>query len=272
MSLVPVPDDESMTINGAWLNQGKQVRVYGSGQAVAWATDMVVPQPGLDWRLIAEESATTGLQPILLSGLGGSTERPWDCGEFNGPGDVADIDLCEAASLLADGWGGHQPGAEELEADGAEWWADYNSMFEPYVGDFPGLASAIDEDIDALRLEVALGQYLSPARIALVPATRPADVLTRLGWLGVTNRGWTPAQVSAVLRSWEDRFGARLLEVGFADLRLVVSRPPHTLDEALPIAAEHVAFCDECARMGLRHVRMIAQTLVDNPFWDFWWD
>ena len=75
-----------------------------------------------------------------------------------------------------------------------------------------------------------------------------------------------------MLRSWEDRFGARLLEVGFADIRLVVSRPPRTLDEALPIAAEHVAFCDECARMGLRHVRMIARTLVDNPFWDFWWD
>jgi hypothetical protein len=145
-------------------------------------------------------------------------------------------------------------------------------MFEPYVGNFPGLASAIDGDIDPLPLEVALGQYLSPARIGLVPATRPADILTRLGWTGTTNRGWEPAQVSAVLRSWEDRFGARLLQVGFAEIRLVVSRPPRTLGEALPIAAEHVAFCDECARMGLRHVRMIAQTLVGNPFWDFWWD
>jgi hypothetical protein len=78
--------------------------------------------------------------------------------------------------------------------------------------------------------------------------------------------------VSAVLRSWEDRYGARLLEVGFAEFRLVVSRPPRTVDEALPIAAEHIAFCDECGRMGLRHVQMLAKTLVDNPFWDFWWD
>ena len=185
--------------------------------------------------------------------------------------DTADIDLHDPASVLADGWEADALSPDELEADGRQWWAESCSTFEPYAGTFPGLAPATSEDIDPLRLEVALRQYLSPARIGLVPAGRPADVLTRLGWAGVTNTAWTPAQVSAVLRSWEDRFGARLLGVGFAEFRLVVSRPPRTLDEALPIAAEHVAFCDECARMGLRHVRELAGVLVDNPFWDFWW-
>jgi hypothetical protein len=170
VSFAPVPDDETVIINGAWLNRGRQIRGYGSGPAVAWATGRAVHSPGLTWRLIAEESATTGLQPISLSGLDGSTERPWDRGEFGSPGDVADIDLCDAASLLEDGWEGHEPSADELEVDGAEWWADRNLMFEPYIGDFPGLASAIDEDIDPLRLQVAFGQYLSPARIGLVPA------------------------------------------------------------------------------------------------------
>lgn len=40
--------------------------------------------------------------------------------------------------------------------------------------------------------------------------------------------GWTASDqfadalpVAAVLRSWEDRFGARLLEVGFAEIRLL---------------------------------------------------
>lgn len=272
MNFAPVPDDGDVTIGQQWLPSGKQVRCYGSGPAVAWASGRTLPHPGLHWRLIAAESATTGLQPILLSGLRGSTERPWESGEFQGPGDVADIHFRDAARVLEEGWNCHQPSPEELQAAGAQWQTDHNSMFEPYLDGFPGLAPAVDEDIEPLRLDVALGQYLSPARIGLVPAARPADMLTRLGWLAPANRDWEPAQLSAVLRSWEDRFGARLLEVGFANIRLVVSRPPRTLDEALPIAAEHVAFCDECARMGLRHVRMLAQTLVGNPFWDFWWD
>jgi len=41
-----------------------------------------------------------------------------------------------------------------------------------------------------------------------------------------------------MLRSWEDRFGARLIDVGFADLRLLVERPPRTLEAAQRLAAE----------------------------------
>jgi hypothetical protein len=74
-----------------------------------------------------------------------------------------------------------------------------------------------------------------------------------------------------VLRSWEDRFGARLLEVGFEDIRLLVSRPPQTLEAAQRIAAEHFAFSDE-AHKGLHGVGEIARAVVNNPFWDFWWD
>ena len=54
--------------------------------------------------------------------------------------------------------------------------------------------------------------------------------------------------------------------------RLLVSRPPRTLEAALPLAAEHKAFCSECGRRGLTNVSLIADALVDVPFWDFWWD
>ncbi len=59
--------------------------------------------------------------------------------------------------------------------------------------------------------------------------------------------------------------------MGFADIRLLVSRPPRALETALPIAAEQVAFSDE-AHGGLRCVDEIARAIVGNPFWDFWWD
>jgi hypothetical protein len=90
------------------------------------------------------------------------------------------------------------------------------------------------------------------------------------GWQGAVNSRDT-ADITAVLRSWENRFGARLLEVGFDEVRLLVTRPPRTLEAALPVAAEHVAFSDE-VHSGLRCVDEIAQAIVGNPFWDFWWD
>ena len=40
----------------------------------------------------------------------------------------------------------------------------------------------------------------------------------------------------AVLGSWEDRFGAPLIDVGFAGPRLLVERPPRALEAAQRIA------------------------------------
>ena len=114
----------------------------------------------------------------------------------------------------------------------------------------------------------AVMQYTRPARIGLVPAARPADILPRIGWAGADTR--TASELAVVLRSWEDRFGARLLEVGHADIRLMVSRPPQTLEAAQRIAAEHMVFAADA--QGLRGVGWIARAVVNNPFWDFWWD
>ena len=79
--------------------------------------------------------------------------------------------------------------------------------------------------------------------------------------------------VGSVLRSFEARFGATLLNLGpGAELRLLVDRPPRTLEHATKIAAEHSVFCDECAGQGLRAVPDIAAALVGAPMWTFWWD
>jgi hypothetical protein len=113
-------------------------------------------------------------------------------------------------------------------------------------------------------------RYTRDARIELVPAARPADILPRMGWAGACNHR-TASELVVVLRSWEDRFGAPLPEVGYADIRLLVSRPPQTLQAAQRIAAEHFAFSDEAHR-GAGGIPGIARALVNNPFWYFWWD
>jgi len=109
-------------------------------------------------------------------------------------------------------------------------------------------------------------------RIGVVAAQRPADIITTLGWPGAVNYRDDTAPLSAVLRSWEDRFGASVVEVGFDTLLLVVERPPQTLDHALAVAAEHYAFCCDIIMQGVGSLDAYAPLLVGRHLWDFWWD
>ena len=60
------------------------------------------------------------------------------------------------------------------------------------------------------------------------------------------------------------------LRIGFAEIRVLVTRPPDSPIAAQRVAAEHFPFCDECGP-GLRSVSEITDYLVDARFWDFWW-
>jgi uncharacterized protein DUF4253 len=263
MSLAAVPDDGEMYIAGfgMWC-PGRQLRA-ASGVPVVWVSGQAIGG-GLVRGDLAGESAGPGLQPFLLSGMDGGTARPWDTGEqVSEPEDARAIDGMDAAQVL-DGWW-WAPGEEDLAED-----EGLREMFAPFGGRFPGLAPAVGEELDPGLMRRAVVRYTRDARIGLVPAARPAGILPRLGWAGAASHRTAP-ELAVVLRSWEDRFGARLLEAGFAGIRLLVSRPPRTLRAAQPIAAGHFAFSDE-ARKGPRHAGEIARALVNNPFRDFWRD
>jgi Domain of unknown function (DUF4253) len=251
------------------------IGLYGPGRRhrsesgpVTWITDWTQASAGTKWARLSDKAAETGLQSFLLADMPGKPGRPWgplgsDRGEvIDTPLDTTAIDRLDAAAILAGYWWADE---EDFAQD-----EDFRAMLAPFRPSFPGLSPAITGELDAEQVRRALYQYTRPARIGLVPAQRPADILARLGWQGAVNSRAT-ADITAVLRSWEDRFGAQLIQVGFADIRLLVSRPPHTLEAALPVAAEHFAFSEE-AHGGLRCVGEIARAIVGNPFWDFWWD
>jgi hypothetical protein len=139
----------------------------------------------------------------------------------------------------------------------------------------PGLAPGTEGALTAGQSLSALGS-LGPAYLGLVAASRSADILPIVGW-SATDAYQTPLPIAAVLRSWEERFGARLVRIGpSADLRVLVERPPRTLEAATAIAAEHVAFCsayiDPQSENALTTVSEIAPRLVDAPIWGFRWD
>jgi len=154
---------------------------------VAWATLQPVPDAGRVWAALSDEHSATGLVPILLKGLDETTERPWDEEEFEDPADVTQLERMDAASVLGEMWDGSAYEVGFEDADEEEEDEMVVAMRAPFSKEFPGLAPAADVPLSKDQLAAALGA-LPAARIGLVPASRPADVLPMLGWSGAANR------------------------------------------------------------------------------------
>lgn len=140
---------------------------------------------------------------------------------------------------------------------------------DPFGDRFPGLVAARPRRSDPVAVAAGYARRPGRTRLALVPATRPADVPAAAGWGGT--RGADDAELGAVLRSWEDRFGARLVVMQPTTLWLSVAAPPRTEQECLGVAAEHVALCPGADGEDPRPLRMYAGALRGRPWWRFSW-
>ncbi|MFI2437193.1 DUF4253 domain-containing protein [Streptomyces sp. NPDC018693] len=207
------------------------------------------------WTALGVPAARAGLLPVLVDvgGVQGAPEN-WELmpGEVSYPGDH------EAEDVLAEHW------AEDDD-----------------VPEWPGLAPAgsltIAPDACAARLADSLSQdapsWFQEPRLALVPARRSADIPAAVGWSGPLNHDNDVARLCAVLRSWEDRFGIRVVGLGFDVLVVSVAAPPTTQADAEAVAAEHFAFCpDNITQDGPEGIAAYAKELVGDHTWTFWWD
>jgi len=261
-----LPDDGELRLGPVMLPAGTLVLAeQGEGEPVAWATRQAVPDAGRVWSALSDAHAVTGLVSVLLAmepaefpeGLAFDSL----CGS---PCDVTELDHLDAQDVLRHMWD------DSLEPEEYDDRPPAAREHSPFGRQFPGLAPPENGKLPMARLHEALGS-LPPARLMLVPATRPADVLPLVGWIPSDWPG-RMLPTAAVLRSWEARFGARLLKIGPNRIWLLVKCPPRDSAAAVRLAAEHFAFCDECGGQGLRYVSAIAASLVGAPIWTFWWD
>ncbi|MEU2956061.1 DUF4253 domain-containing protein [Streptomyces xanthochromogenes] len=225
-------------------------RVIGpAADPLLWYAD--APAAPADWTRLAPARRAAGLHPVLLGGTQELVDWELAPEEMSYPGDH------DAEDVLEELWAGHAAGL----GHGAE--------------DWPGLAEGPEprEDPECSAAEVAAAAtcegHLKGARAALVPARRSADVPAALGWHGPENHEHDVARLCAVLRSWEDRFGARVVGLSPTSLTVSVAAPPTDEDEALVLAAEHFAFCPDGVETDLAQY---AESLRGGASWTFWWD
>lgn len=225
-----------------------------TGEVVLWHAEQQAA-PG-SWKALGRPAGRAGLLPVLVD-LGSGQGGPEDWGltpeEMSYPGDH------DADETLAEYW------AEVAAEEDGEW---------------PGLAApltlAADPDTRATEVADVLSEGVPDFKephLALVAARRSADIPTALGWSGPANQDEDVARFSAVLRSWEDRFGIRVVALGYDRLALSVAAPPTGLAEAEAIAAEHFAFCSYSVLPGDDDtLSSYAEKIIGERTWHFWWD
>ncbi|MFF2077942.1 DUF4253 domain-containing protein [Kitasatospora sp. NPDC058162] len=257
--------------------EGRTAPLLPGRQVVSslWVSDGPAPEGA--WERLRREHARSGLWPLLLA-PGNDVPHPEarDLGlEPVGPGESGEFrsDRYDVAALLRAWW---EKSVLWCPSGDPQDRADLLETLAPFGDTWPGPAPAAAPQRDPQQRADRLARQLLRARpslrIGLVRADGGAQALAACGWNGTNGHG-DSGEIAAVLHSWQDRFGARLVEVGSASLELSVAAPPTNREEALLVAAEHIAFCPDNVFQGEEEsLAGYAEELVGAGSWGFWWD
>ncbi|MEU6098219.1 DUF4253 domain-containing protein [Streptomyces sp. NPDC047079] len=273
---------------GLELPPGRLIDATGEGpwhEPLLWHAGR--PASSGNWARLGAPGARVGLLPVLLD-IGGEQGGPgeWELlpGQMSYPGDH---DAEEVLAALWEEYAAHAPGVDDdypgkervVEIFGEP--ASYDETVAPFGAEWPGLAAAprLEADPDARAAEVAdslldEGSWFKEPCLALVPARRSADIPAAIGWSGPLNYEDDVARLGSVLRSWEDRFGIRVVALTYDRLVLSVAAPPATPAEAEAVAAEHFAFCPDNITQGHHETlsEYAGHEVLGQRVWSFWWD
>lgn len=235
------------------------------------------PVSGL-WPVLLGDDASWGSIPGVVTDP--DPERPWLVTSPFYPllRDSLGKPLLGPGSSDAEAWLAAEWDEAISENEESEYWEPEErvSALAPNGTTWPGLAPAADL-VDA----------------PLASADRHAALIFDEGWLGrprlalfegsdstgaLASARWAPSELDdfrdhiAVLRSWEQRFGARVVALKPDTLYLSVAAPPRTPGHAAHVACEHLVFSPDTVWQASGSFEEHIENLVDSPCWGFWWD
>ena len=191
-------------------------------------------------------------------------------------GDAEDLARIEEAAKFYD-----QDPAEtiriSLDLNPLEWiageqkFAEEDHGFSPdkIVGDWPG--EVAEKGSIGLHKEVLSGKIKPEVYLGLAKIEKPwhlPAILRYGGW----NECPGPEVHCALHREWQKRYGAEITGMSGDIVECVVTKPPTDRNEATILAWEQYWYCVDIVEQGCESVSNLAATLLNSPYWYFWWD
>lgn len=88
------------------------------------------------------------------------------------------------------------------------------------------------------------------------------------GWNSCPN----PDAQGAIWKYWQTKYGAEIVGITSSIIEAYVPNPPKTRDEAMALAREQFAYCSDNVLQGSETIAVLAESLINNHSWYFWWD
>jgi hypothetical protein len=251
------------------LPAGKVISSEDGGDPVFWLSDE--PASVGAWSRFRAGHSEWHLWPVFLRGEDRQPQYPWEIGEVF-PARMTAADQHDVAVQMAGWWLSYTSSDNPIDFLSAE---ERAAVTAPFGRNWPGMCPAIAPQAspDGAADRHAESVHDNATRLGLVAVERSSDTLWVTGWGGPVNYENDTGVLAAVVRSWEERFGVRVVGMGPATLELSVAAPPVSMDQAIRVAAEHFAFCQDSVWQGSHHnLEKYAATLLNQNGWSFWWD
>jgi hypothetical protein len=200
--------------------------------------------------------AATGNYPFLI-GDAEELERIEEAGEFHKQDPAAFI----RASLnvnVREWIAMRRTEAEEDELCPEEW-----------LGEWPG--EIANKGSIGLHQDVLTGNLEPTVYLGLAKIEQPWHLPAILKY-GAWNECPGPEVHCAFHREWQSKFGAEITGMSGDVVECVVRHPPADREAATVLAWEQYWYCTDIVEQGCETISNLAATLLNSPYWYFWWD
>lgn len=160
--------------------------------------------------------------------------------------------------------------------DKAQWTADCRQRAEKYrfceqrvLGQWPG--EILEKGSIGLHTDVLSRKPTTEVFLGLAKIEQPWHLPAFVKY-GAWNECPEAEVHCAFHRNWQQRFGAEIAGMSGSVVECIVARPPRDRETAIELAWEQYWYCTDIVHQGCRSVASLGATLLNSPYWYFWWD